>query len=153
MSDIGEDIIGRLSRTSKLKLDSDMGRIIDYTIGEWLQRENDEPFFEQFFLQEATGSYLDLHGKEYGVFRKINESDDDYRKRIIYSSSSYLTINYLKIVYDVEIYSYVASFNVSNNTLVSDNPYYTGKFMGFATENIKNVLNKKFVFGGEIIWV
>lgn len=153
MSDFGELIIERLSKTTGLTLDSDMGRLIDYTIGEWLQRENDEMFFEQFFLQEATGKYLDLHGKEYGVLRRIDESDEDYRKRIVYSSLGFLTVNFLREVYDVELYSYVPNFDVDNNTLVSDNPCYDGVLMGIASEDVQTVLNKKFVFGSGVIWL
>lgn len=153
MSDFGELIIERLSKTTGLTIDSDMGRLIDYTIGEWLQRENDEMFFEQFFLQEATGKYLDLHGKEFGVLRKIDESDEDYRKRIIYASLGYLTVNFLREVYGVELYSYVQDFDVDNNTLVSDNPYYDGVLMGVASDEVKTVLNKKFVFGSGVIWL
>ena len=153
MSDFGELIIERLSKTTGLTIDSDMGRLIDYTIGEWLQRENDEMFFEQFFLQEATGKYLDLHGKEFGVLRKIDESDEDYRKRIIYASLGFLTVNFLREVYGVELYSYVPNFDVDNNTLVSDNPYYDGVLMGVASDEVKAVLNKKFVFGSGVIWL
>ena len=153
MSDFGEEIINKLSNTTKLTINSDMGRLIDYTIGEWLQRENDEYFFEQFFLQEATGVYLDLHGKEYGVIRKINETDEDYRERIVLSSLGFLTVNYLREIYNIDLYSFVPNFNPHNNTLVSDNPYYDGKFMGIASDEVKNILNKKFVFGSGVVWL
>ena len=75
MSDFGEEIIERLGSTSKLTMDSDFGKIIDRTIGEWLQRIDEEPFFEQFFLQSATGQYLDLHGRDDGVLSRLDESD------------------------------------------------------------------------------
>ena len=154
MSDFGEEIINRLGVNSSLKIDSDMGRLIDYTIGEWLTRENDKEFLEQFFLQEATGKYLDLHGKTYGVLRRIDESDDSYRQRIIYESIGHLTVEFLREVYNLELYVNIPNFNVSNNTLTSDNPYYNQDgFMASADTSIKDILNKKFVLGASITWL
>ena len=154
MSDFGEEIINRLGVNSSLKIDSDMGRLIDYTIGEWLTRENDKEFLEQFFLQEATGKYLDLHGKTYGVLRRIDESDDSYRQRIIYESIGHLTVEFLREVYNLELYVNIPNFNVSNNTLTSDNPYYNQDgFMASADTSIKDILNKKFVLGARITWL
>lgn len=153
MSDFGEGIINRLSSTTGLKINTDAGRLINYTIGEFLQRENDEPFFEQFFVQEATGKYLDLHGQEYGVYRKVGETDDDYRKRIIYISLGFLTIDYLKNIYGVGVYSNKDNFSVADNTLVSDNPYFTGDIMIDAPPEIKTILKNKFIFGGKVKWL
>ncbi|KEO82095.1 hypothetical protein [Tumebacillus flagellatus] len=36
----------------------------------------------QFTMSSASGSWLDLHGKDWGVTRRDRESDEDYRKRI-----------------------------------------------------------------------
>lgn len=155
MSDFGEEIIERLGSNSNLSVDSDFGKIIDRTIGEWLQRIDEEPFFEQFFLQSATGQYLDLHGRDYGVRRRLEESDEDYRERIIYEVLGHLTVPYLIDVYDVELYYYIPDFNVSDNTLTSDNPYIVDSvFMGVAPSlTVKNILNKRFVLGGAIVWL
>lgn len=131
-----------------------MGRLIDYTIGEWLTREDDKEFLEQFFLQEATCKYLDLHGRDYGVLRRVDESDEDYRQRIVYESLGHLTVEYLRKVYDLELYVNIDDFNPSENTLTSDNPYYNKcGFMASADATIKNILEKKFVIGSGITWL
>ena len=155
MSDFGEEILYNLGVNSSLnKPDNPMGRLIDNTIGEWLTRKNEEPFFEQFFLQEATGKYLDLHGKDYNVKRRLDESDEDYRKRIIYTVLGQLTVSYLVEVYDVILYRDVTDFDVTENTLTSDNPYLGGDgFMGIADETTKAILNKKFIMGTKFRWL
>ena len=153
MSDFGEGIINRLGKNSKITLNSDMGRIINYTIGEFLQQENDEDFFEKFFIQESYGNFLDLHGREYNVFRKYNENDEDYKNRIILEASGHLTLDYLHSVHNLDFYSYVPNFDVVNNVLVSDNWYYSNNYMTETSEAIKNILEKKFVIGGEIEWL
>ena len=154
MSDFGEAIIKRINNHELQKTNNPMHQIIDNTVGEWLTDFDDTEFFEQFFLQESTGAYLDLHGKDFGIIRKIDESDEDYRNRIIYESLGHLTVDFLKKVYKLELYSYVEDFNVSNNTLVSDNPYLASQgFMAYADETTKQILNKKFVLGKGVTWL
>ena len=154
MSDIGEEIIKRLNNTGLQDNNHPMHKLIDYTIGEWLQNKNDEEFKEQFFIQEATGKYLDLHGRDYNVGRRENEPDDDYRQRIIYESLGHLTVNYLRDVYGINLYVNVASFNPANNKLTSDNLYYTKDgFMCSVNNSVKAVLEKKFVIGSGLTWL
>lgn len=154
MSDFGEEIIDRLNNQQLQEPNHPMNKIINNTIGEWLQQEDEKNFLEQFFIQEADNKYLDLHGKDFNVIRKIDESDEDYRNRIIYESMGHITITFLKEVYDVDIYSFVEDFNMNNNDLTSDNPYFAqNKFMGIAEETTKEILNKKFIIGGEVNWL
>lgn len=155
MSDYGEEIINRLSENSALRnSDNPMRKIIVDGIGEWFQQQDDTDFLEQFFLQEATGKYLDLHGKTYNVLRKLGESDEEYRQRIIYIVLGKLTVDYLRDVYDVKLYSHKDSFSILNNDLCSDNPYYSKNgFMGIADDIVKDILNKKFVIGSELTWL
>ena len=157
MSDYGEEIIDSVNSISKLRDKNNPAyQIIDNTIGELLQQIDEKTFFEQFFLQEADGKYLDLHGQTYGVTRKIDESDDDYRERIVYITLGRLTITFLKEVYGVELYVNVDGFNQYANDLTSDNQYInvngTG-YMGIASETVKDILNNKFVIGGGIRWL
>ena len=154
VSDFGESIVARLPNRNLQNTKNPMNRVIYYTIGEWLQRKNDALFFEQFFLQEATGKYLYLHGQDYGIYRKVNESDEDYRKRIIYESIGHLTVEFLKTVYNVDLYSNIPDFNVEDNVLTSDNPYYTDNgFMGVADETARSILNKKFIINEGVDWI
>ena len=155
MSDFGEEIINRLPRRSSLhNKKHPMRKIIDGTIGEWLQNQEETDWFSQFFLTEATGKYLDVHGKNYGLLRKIDESDEEYRQRIIYESLGHLTVDFLRDVYCVDLYSYVDDFNVNMNTLVSDNPHLSSQgYLADADATVKHILNKKFVIGSEVTWL
>lgn len=155
MSDFGEEIINRLSENSALrKSDNPMRKIIVEGIGEWFQRQDDFDFLSQFFLQEATGKYLDLFGRTYDVMRKIDESDEDYRNRIIYIVLGRLTVDFLRDVYNVQLFSFEDDFNVHNNDLCSDNQYYNrNNYMAIADENVQEILNKKFVIGSELVWL
>lgn len=131
-----------------------MRKIIDYAIGSWLENKNDEEYLEQFFLNEAKEDYLDLHGKNFNVKRRVDESDEDYRQRIIYESLGHLTIDFLINVYDVELYVYVPNFNIDENTLTSDNPYISNRgFLLVSNEETMNILNKKFVLDSNVHWL
>lgn len=154
MSENGEEIINRLPSTSGLHINLDARRVIENTIGAWFDNIENQDWFSQFFLDSATGAWLDLHGQTYGIKRKIDESDEDYRKRIIYETLGHLTVNFLLDVYNVELYSYVADFD-SDNTLVSDNPYFNvNGFYGVAPDTVtKNILNKKFVLRNGVTWL
>lgn len=155
MSDYGEAIVSRLPNHSVLRdTTHPMNRLIDYTIGEWLQEYDDANWLSQFFLNEATGKWLDLHGKDYNVLRRIDENDDSFRKRIVYEVLGRLTLNFLITVYDVELYTYSEDFDVSDNTLVSDNPYLnTDGFMIVTDNATKKVLQSKFVLNSNITFI
>ena len=117
--------------------------IIQNTIGELL--DNFEIDYDQFFLQDATGKYLDLHGKQYGIGRKSNESDEEYRNRIILCAYEYATVKVLKEIYGVKFYANVDNFENNTNLLCSDNPYLTDELMGFVSEEVYNILDEKFI--------
>ena len=155
MSDYGDEIIARLGETTNLKKpDNPMARLIDFTIGEWLENFDNNDFIEQFFLQEAKGKHLDLHGKCFNVKRKIDESDENYRKRIIYESLGHLTITFLNEIYGVSLYYFIEDYNYNNNTLTSDNPYLSSNgFMIIADAETRNILDKKFVLNNNISWL
>lgn len=155
MSDYGEEIIGRLPPSSALhNPNNDARKVIDRTIGEWLDHYSITDFFENMFLQSATGKWLDLHGNDYGVPRKLDESDDDYRERIVYETLGELTINFLVDVYNVELYTFVDNFDASDNTLVSDNQYISQNgFLIKASDDVRAILSKKFVLGSDVTWL
>ena len=67
-----EGILDRINLTDSI---SEEGYIVlDGTLGEWLEHNSD--IFLNWFASTATGGYLDLIGKEYGLLRLDNESDD-----------------------------------------------------------------------------
>ena len=146
MSVYGEEIIERLHQDSALRdNDNPMRKILDNGVGGWLDNFTEHPLQEEVFLQSAKSKYLDLHGKDYGIPRKIDESDEDYLSRIIYESLGHLTTEFLEKVYNLSVYSYAEDFDVTNNTLVSDNPYCSNEYMTVASDEIQNILNKKFI--------
>ena len=153
----GEGIIDRLPVQSRLNNpDNPMRVLLIKTAGALLDDYNVDLInvFDASFLTESTGDYLDLLGKDYGVPRKLDESDDDYRQRIIYEQVGHLTTDYLINVYNIKLYTNVDNFNPNNNTLVSDNPYITEEGFMMLTDVItKDILNKKFVLGEEITWL
>ncbi len=154
MSEYGEEILDRLAENSSLKLEQNPARkVFDNTVGEWLDNFDDN--FENLFLNESVDRYIDCHGKEYAVFRKLNESDENYKKRIIYQVLGHLTADYLIDIYGVDLYVNIPNFNVSNNQLTSDNPYLTQSngFMADTDEITKSILNKKFVLGSGVRWI
>lgn len=144
MSFYGTGIIERLPINSQLQNPNNpMHNIIQNTIGELL--DNFEIDYDQFFLQDATGKYLDLHGKQYGIGRKNNESDEEYRNRIILSAYEYATVKVLTEIYGVKFYANVDNFENNTNLLCSDNPYLTDELMGFISEEVYNILDEKFI--------
>jgi hypothetical protein len=103
------------------------------------------------FIQSATGAWLDLHGRDYGVVRQLGESDDDYRTRIVQEKLEYLTPEYLDSVFDLVLYSYVEGFDASENTLTSDNPYITDYgYMSEMNDTVYDILNRKFVLDSSV---
>ena len=154
MSEYGEEILDRLPENSSLKLkDNPARKVLDHTVGDWLDNFDDN--FTNLFLTEAVGKFIDCHGKEYAVYRKINESDEDYKKRIIYEIMGHLTADYLIDIYKVELYVDIPNYNLNNNQLTSDNHYINGLkgFMADSDEITKSILNKKFVLGSGVRWL
>lgn len=150
----GEAIIDRLHENCALRNEDNPARkVLINTIGEILERFDLYGSMEAPYLQNATGVYLDLQGKDLGVLRKFEESDDDYRRRLYYEVLAYLTIDYLVNVYNLDIYTYVEGFNFESNMLVSDNPYIKGKYMCQTTDEIQSILNKKFIIDGGLFWL
>ena len=156
----GEAIINRLPLQSKIRDPSNpMNKIINNTIGEWLDRYDVQGWLHQFFIQDATGSYLDLHGRQYGLKRKPNEDDDSFKQRIIYEMLGHLTTDYLTDVYGVELYTNPADTTfVEGTTLVSDNPYLNSNesvdgFIGKTDSTTEGILNRKFVLDEAITWL
>ena len=153
MSDSFELIRELLPLGSALQDDGNPLRIVlDRSVGEWL--DGFEQPFEQLFLMSATGGWLDAHGRQYGVSRRIDESDESYRQRIVYEKLDELTPSLLVDVYGVRLFSLVDDFNVYGNSLVSDNPFLgMGGFIGVADDTVIGILDKKFILGTGVTWV
>ena len=160
MSVSGEAIINRLPLQSKCRNPNNpMNKIINNTVGELLDNYDVVEWMKQHFIQDATGKYLDVHGKDYNVKRKPNEDDESYRQRIIYEMLGHLTSDYIKDVYQVDLYVKPSSNVTYDETdiMISDNEYLVNVenngFIGVADTTTQNILNKKFVMGESITWL
>lgn len=151
MSDYMTMLLELLPEHSQLHdLNNPLRKILDRGVGGWF--DNREDIFPELFLTDATGDWLDAHGRDYGVFRQTGESDDDYRDRIIFEKLEYLTIGNLMSIYGVDFYEAMDGFNPSLNDLTTDNPYLIDWFMGVAPLNIREVLDDKFLLDNTLLW-
>ena len=132
------------------KQDNQFKKVFDKTVGEFM--ENQTEIFDQLFLTTATAGWLDAFGKDYGVPRRLNESDDEYRIRIIQEKNDHLTPSYLESVYGVKLYNAFDGFNPMNDDLTSDNPYLSNFYMGIADEETQKVLEHKFILDKQFLW-
>jgi len=150
----GEGILDRLPEQSVLHDSSnDFRKVFIATLGALLDDFDLDESKEGVYLQNATGVYLDLHGKDLGVKRRFEETDEHYRNRLIYETLGYLTVDYLLNVYDLTLYTYVTGFDVAENTLVSDNPFIGDEFMCPYDEGVVSSLSSNFVLGNCLYWI
>ena len=152
----GEGIIERLHEKCSLRnTDNPMRKVFVNTIGSLLDKFDIYGSMEAPFLQNAEGVYLDLQGNDMNVKRRLDESDEDYRKRIVYEVLGVLTVAYLLEVYDLVLYAFVEDFSLNGLTLTSDNPYLNegNGFMTVASDEIQALLESKFVLGEGLEWL
>ena len=146
-------IVEMLPLSSKLQqADNPLRIVLDRTVGEWL--DNFSQPFDELFLMSATGGWLDAWGRDYGVPRRLDEDDESYRQRIVYEKLDHLTPSLLADVYNVRLFSYRNDFDVTDNTLVSDNPYIdNGGYLGLADKDTMDILDKKFILDSGVTWI
>lgn len=154
MSDFFEMMLDILPLHSNLqKTDNPLRTVLDRSLGEYMDNISTERVFNGLFLNTAEGGWLDAHGRDYGVVRKLDESDEDYRNRIVFEKLEYLTARNLIDIYGLTLYVFVEDFNVAENCLTSDNPYISNKYMSVADSEMQTILNKKFIVGDAITWL
>lgn len=155
MSDFVEALVDLLPEHNSLKdTSNDLRTVLDKSLGAWFDNYDVQTLYDNLFLNSSTGEYLDLHGRDYGVYRQSGESDDSYRERIIQEKNDRLTPEYLQSLYGLSLYVYVASFDATDNTLTSDNPYINStNYMAVADTSIQNMLNSKFILDGGLTWL
>ena len=151
MSDFVDMLVEMLPMHSALqKSDNQVRSVLDKTVGSWMD-EFDSPF-DELFLESATGGWLDAHGRDYGVPRRLDEDDDTYRQRIVYEKKDNLTVGLLYDVYGVELFNAYDGFNPSDNNLTSDNPYISDFLFGVVDTETQQILNKKFIMDNSVLW-
>ena len=147
-----EAILERLGNSNLQKSDNPGRIVLDGTLGEYL--EHFDNHILDMFLTRADGSYLDAHGKDFGIFRRENESDDDYRNRILLERSMLdTTSDFSKL--DVELWVYFDDV-LDKNQLTSRNEYLKEEhdldYVFIASGTDKEYLENKFILS-DVLWV
>lgn len=82
---------------------------------------------KQSFLVTMTGKYLDIKAEEYGLKRKKDESDDELRQRIFNATSTYLSVNFIKLQKTL-IYTKKDLTDSIREKMSSNNPYLNNEY-------------------------
>ena len=152
MSTFVDMLVEMLPLHSAIQRDgNELRKVLDKSVGEWM--DGFEQPYDELFLSTASGGWLDAHGRDYGVPRKIDETDEDYRERIVYEKLDHLTVGLLYTVYGLDLFVFVEDFDPLENTLTSDNPHISNSYMSIADEDLQSILNGKFVLEGEVTWI
>ena len=147
-----EAILERLGNSNLQKSDNPGRIVLDGTLGEYL--ENYDNHLLDMFLTRADGSYLDAHGKDFGIYRRENESDDDYRNRILLERSMLdTTSDFSKL--DINLWIYFDDI-LDKNQLTSRNEYLKEEhdldYVFIASGTDKEYLENKFILS-DVLWV
>lgn len=115
MSRTGKRIINRFPEHSKIHdLDNAMNGLLDHGSGEWFDRleglifqlvekrnittnisDENDPTNEDYLLSRY---FLDIQGDEYGLIRKENETNTEYRSRILGILQNNITVDGIKLI-------------------------------------------------------
>ena len=125
--------------------DNPFKQFLDNTIGYFLDvvDEQTDELNTSMFVQESVGKFLDLHGVDYNLKRLPNESDEDYRNRLLLDSLDRFTFEWLYELFDLQLLTYNDDYE--DNMLLSDNHYLNNQYFIDCTDEIWNVINRKFV--------
>ena len=127
--------------------------LINNSIGYFLELIENEvtSMNEGCFINTAEGRYLDLWGKDLGIRRLNDESDDDYRTRLMISPLEQFTINTVYELYDLQLMTKPSSSSNLDLTLMSDNHFLNKQYYVDCADEVWNELDKKFLTTG-VLW-
>lgn len=145
-------IIERLNHDALQDENNPFVMVLDGTVGEYL--ENRDNHFLDTFLVTASGDYLDIHGDMFGLKRRENESDTDFRERILTEETLIeSTSDFLKL--DCALWVYKDNVD-KKNTLTSRNPYLKDKhdegYVFIATGTDSDYIKSKFILE-DVLWL
>lgn len=142
-----------VSHNSRLQdEDNPFHELINNTIGyffDLINNDTDETN-NGMFLQESTGKYLDLWGKDYHYGRNNDETDENYRNRIILDSLDRFTFTWAYTLYDLQFLTYNSEYD-TDTMLLSDNHYLSNKYYVPCSWALFNNISKKFRVNG-VLW-
>ena len=145
-------IVERLNHEALQDPNNDFVKVLDGTVGEYL--ENRDNHFMDSFLVTASGDYLDLHAKLFGLFRREGETDDELRQRVLLDENIVQsTSDFLKL--DVALWVYRDGV-LDKNTLTTRNPYlknmHDADYVFICTGTDSDYIQGKFLLE-DILWV
>ena len=142
----------RLNNEALQSDENEFIKIYDGTLGEYLT--NHDNHFLDVFLLTASGDYLDIHADIFGLKRRENETDEEFRQRI--KTDELLierTTDFEKL--DCQLWIYKDGVT-DNDTLTSRNTYLKDEhdenyvFIGTGTDS--EYIQSKFLLG-DILWL
>ena len=148
-----ESITEKLNNPNLHNPDNPGRQVLDGTIAEYLEHYDNHLY--DLFLTRATGKYLDLHARLYGLERHDGEGDEELRERVLTEerllerTSDFLSLNLVLWVYQSGVVD-------THDTLTSRNSYLkdyhdTGYVFIGSGEDSEYVQGKVIV--GDILWV
>ena len=146
MSDFIDMLVDMLPVHSELqKSDNQLRVVLDKTVGAYMDEHTGSELFDELFLTSASGGWLDAHGRDYGVPRRLGESDDDYRTRLMIGPLEEFTINTVYELYDLQLMTKPTSSDNLNLTLLSDNHFLNNKYYVDCSDEVWDEIDKKFL--------
>ncbi len=148
-----EAITERLNNPYLKKEDNPGRMVLDGTVCEYLEKYDNH--IMDLFLTRASGGYLDLHARLYGLERHDGEGDEELRERVLTEerllerTSDFLGLNLTLWVYQTGVVD-------AKNTLTSRNPYLKDQhdsgyvFIGSGSDS--EYVQGKFIVN-DILWV
>ena len=125
--------------------------LINNTIGYFLEmiEEEVDAMNDGCFIDTAEGRYLDLWGKDYGIPRLNDETDEDYRKRLKILPLERFNIQTLYEVYDLQLLTRNdTSFN--DLKLYSDNHFLDDEYWIGVSDEEWMEISRKFITTNKI---
>ena len=125
--------------------------LINNTIGYFLEmiEEEVDAMNDGCFIDTAEGRYLDLWGKDYGIPRLNDETDEDYRKRLKILPLDRFNIQTLYEVYDLQLLTRNdTSFN--DLKLYSDNHFLDDEYWIGVSDEEWMEISRKFITTNKI---
>ena len=122
--------------------------LINNTIGYFLEliEEEIDHMNDGCFIDTAEGRYLDLWGKDYGIPRLNDETDEDCRKRLKILPLERFTIQTVYDIYDLQLLTRrYGQYSFDDETLYSDNHFFINVYFTRCSDETWDDLNKKFV--------
>lgn len=134
--------------------DTPYEELLNNTIGYLLEETEEEitNIVDGFNMQTATAKYLDLIGKDYNIQRRTDETDENYRKRLLIEPSDHFSEKLLYDVYDVQLLTYKNGLRSGRDyTLLSDNTLLSDRYIVDVDDTVWEIINKKFIVQDTLI--